>query len=258
MAFIVAKTDDIAPGQMAAYDIDGEPVAIANVEGRFFAFSNVCTHRACPLYDGLLEGTNLTCSCHGSQFDITTGAVVTGPASMAIKTFVVETVGDELRVQKAGELPAKAETEDELTPIKRILAKVPLFSGLSEESLEALQGFTFRRTFEPHELIVEEGRTANGLYVILSGRVEVIKGLTGSRPQLLATLEPNEPFGELALLGEWKRSASVRAMQETECLGIDRWVFLTFLEREPQIAIKMLQLLAERLAETDERLLERS
>jgi CRP-like cAMP-binding protein len=136
------------------------------------------------------------------------------------------------------------------------LASVPLFSSLEPESIESLEAFTFRKRFEPGEIIVEEGRTGNGLYVVLSGEVEVIKGLEGTRPQALAVLGPGEPFGEMALLADWKRSASVRAIDEVECLGMDRWAFLVHLNREPQLAIKMLQMLAQRLAETNERLAE--
>ncbi len=103
---------------------------------------------------------------------------------------------------------------------------------------------------------MEEGRTGNGLYVVLSGSVEVIRGLGGSRPQRLAVLGPGEPFGEMALLGDWKRSASVRAIDDVECMGMDRWAFLAHLKTEPNLAIRMLQMLAERLAETDARLIE--
>ena len=137
-----------------------------------------------------------------------------------------------------------------------VLASVHIFSGLGPEALAGLEAFTFRRKFKPGELIVEEGRTGNGLYVVLSGEVEVIKGLDGARPQKVATLGAGEPFGEMALLGEWPRSASVRAIGDVECLGMDRWVFLAHLDREPGIAKKMLQVMAQRLAETAERLAE--
>lgn len=137
-----------------------------------------------------------------------------------------------------------------------MLARVPLFSGLDAASLESLEAFTFRRTFKAGDMIVEEGRTGNGLYVVLSGRVEVVKGLGSERPQTVAILGPGEPFGEMALLGEWKRSASIRAVDEAECLGMDRWAFLAHLNTEPQLAIKLLQMLAQRLAETDEKLVE--
>jgi CRP-like cAMP-binding protein len=134
------------------------------------------------------------------------------------------------------------------------LAQVPLFAGLEPAAVEALSGFTFRRTFQPGEAIVEEGRTGNGLYIIVSGRVEVVKADGTDRAQVLATLGAGEPFGELALLGEWKRTATVRAIDETDCLGMDRWVFLAHLRRQPDIAVKMLQFVAQRLVETDSRL----
>lgn len=134
------------------------------------------------------------------------------------------------------------------------LKRVPLFGGLDDDALEVLAGLAFQKTFQPGEAIVEEGHTGNGLYVILSGRVEVLKSEGGSRAQVLATLGAGEPFGELALLGEWKRTATVRAVDETTCLGMDRWVFLAHLERQPAIAVKMLQFVAQRLVDTDARL----
>ena len=136
------------------------------------------------------------------------------------------------------------------------MSRVPLFSDMDPASLKSLEAFSFRRVFAPGELIVEEGRTGNGLFVVISGQVEVMKGLGSEREQPMAVLGPGEPFGEMALLGEWKRSASVRATQEVECLGLDRWVFLAYLNREPQFAIKMLQMLAQRLAEAGEKLAE--
>jgi CRP-like cAMP-binding protein len=60
----------------------------------------------------------------------------------------------------------------------------------------------------------------------------------------------------MALLGEWPRTASVRALEATECLGIDRWIFLDHLDKEPKLALRLLQILALRLAETAERLAE--
>ncbi len=135
-----------------------------------------------------------------------------------------------------------------------VLAQVNLFAGLDEQSLESLEAFTFRRTFSEGEEIVEEGRTGNGLFIVLSGNVEVVKGLAGKSPQVLATLGPGEPFGEMALVGEWPRTASVRATEATECMGMDRWVFLTHLNKEPQLAVRMLQILAQRLAEANDKL----
>ena len=134
-----------------------------------------------------------------------------------------------------------------------VLGQVWLFSGLTEEQLDAISSFTFQKTFQPGEMIVEEGHTGNGLYIIMSGQVEVVKGLGTENARVLAKRGPEEVFGEMALLGEWPRTASVIAVDQVECLGLDRWVFLTQLERQPQLGIKMLQILAERLRVSDAR-----
>src|SRR3972149_3532553 len=251
MAVRVGKASDLQPGRIAGFLVDGKSVAVANVDSRYFAFDDICPPRGCRLSEGPLEGIIVTCPCHASQFDVTNGGVVTGPATVAQDTFQVEIVGDELWVSTdAKPSPPAAETATSL------LAQVALFAGLDSAALESLEAFTFRRRFGAKEVIVEEGRTGNGLYVVLSGRVEVVKGLGSATRQTVALLGPGEPFGEMALLGDWRRSASVVALEETECLGMDRWAFLTHLNRQPQLAIRILQLQAERLAKTNEKLIE--
>ena len=137
-----------------------------------------------------------------------------------------------------------------------ILRRVWLFSGLDEQQLEAVSNFTFQKSFGPGELIVEEGRTGNGMYAIISGNVEAVKALGTEQERTVNRLGPGEVFGEMALLGEWPRTASVRAVDQVECLGIDRWVFLTQLERHPQVGIRLLQVLAQKLRDSDARLVE--
>ena len=90
--------------------------------------------------------------------------------------------------------------------------------------------------------------------MIVSGKVDVIKGLGTENQQDVTTLGEGEVFGEMALLGEWPRTATVRAAGDVECLGIDRWVFLAQLERQPQVGIRMLHILAQRLRDCDARL----
>ena len=81
-----------------------------------------------------------------------------------------------------------------------ILRQVWLFSGLSRDQLDALSSFTFQKTFYPGDLIVEEGRTGNGCYVVMSGEVEVVKGLGTQGEKVLAQRGAGEVFGEMALL----------------------------------------------------------
>ena len=135
-----------------------------------------------------------------------------------------------------------------------LLGGIWLFSGVSKDDLQKLAAFAFSKSYATGDTIIEEGRTGNGLYVITSGKVDVVKGLNTEKAQHVATLGPGAFFGEMALLGEWPRSASVRAVEETECIGIDRWLFLAQIRKQPHLAITMLQVMAERLRETDAKL----
>ena len=84
----VATAADIKPGELAAFQMHGERIAIANANGRFFAISDICTHEQCSLAeDGTLDGTVVTCGCHGAQFDVTTGAVLAPPAIEPVKAY---------------------------------------------------------------------------------------------------------------------------------------------------------------------------
>jgi nitrite reductase/ring-hydroxylating ferredoxin subunit len=74
----VGRTLDVVSGGMVAFDVNGTPVAVANVDGRLLAFDDTCTHRGCSLATGDLDGATVTCPCHGSQFDVTSGAVPPG------------------------------------------------------------------------------------------------------------------------------------------------------------------------------------
>ena len=72
----IGSSKDIAPGQMRVFDLEGTKVMVANADGNLYAVDNTCTHMGCSLGNGKLNGTTVTCPCHGSQFDVTTGAVV--------------------------------------------------------------------------------------------------------------------------------------------------------------------------------------
>jgi 3-phenylpropionate/trans-cinnamate dioxygenase ferredoxin component len=76
-------------------------ISIARVKGRLYAFDDLCTcsREACPLSAGLLAGTTIMCQCHGSRFDITTGAVINGPATQALKMYEVQEVGGSIQIR---------------------------------------------------------------------------------------------------------------------------------------------------------------
>jgi nitrite reductase/ring-hydroxylating ferredoxin subunit len=95
----VAKKGDVNEGEMAAFDVTGQRVAVARVDGSLYAFGDVCTHARCSLAEGELEGRTVTCACHGSQFDVTTGAVLNPPASEPVPVFRVRVEDDEIQVE---------------------------------------------------------------------------------------------------------------------------------------------------------------
>ena len=94
----VGKVSDVAPGRLLAIDVEGKRMAVANVDGQFFAIGDRCTHRGCSLSEGELSGTVVTCPCHGGQFDLTNGEVVGGPPRESTPTYFVQVVGDEFRI----------------------------------------------------------------------------------------------------------------------------------------------------------------
>ena len=118
----VARSTDVEPGQVQAFEIhdDGAKVVgrsripllkaagigrakegritLANVAGTLYAIDDTCTHRGCSLGDGKLDGSTLQCACHGSRFDVTSGAVVRGPAEDPVRSYPVHVADGEVQV----------------------------------------------------------------------------------------------------------------------------------------------------------------
>jgi nitrite reductase/ring-hydroxylating ferredoxin subunit len=99
----VAPSDAVADGAVVPYYLRDRKlrVSIARVGGRLYAFDDLCTCAAerCPLSGGLLTGTTVMCQCHGSRFDLATGAAITGPATEALRVYEVQEAGGELRIR---------------------------------------------------------------------------------------------------------------------------------------------------------------
>jgi 3-phenylpropionate/trans-cinnamate dioxygenase ferredoxin subunit len=99
--FVTAiKTNEIPVGSITAVDIRGTRVVVANVGGTYYPFDDACTHEQCSLAEeGELAGTIVTCTCHGSEFDVQTGKVLAPPATLPVKVYPVEVDGDSLRIE---------------------------------------------------------------------------------------------------------------------------------------------------------------
>lgn len=95
----VAAGNAVAAGEMAVFDVAGTKVNVASTEGGLYAFDDTCTHRGCSLANGELDGTIVTCACHGSQFDVTSGVVLRGPAEKPVRSRTVRVEGPDLLVE---------------------------------------------------------------------------------------------------------------------------------------------------------------
>jgi nitrite reductase/ring-hydroxylating ferredoxin subunit len=96
----VATAKDIQPSQMKEVEVNGEKVCLANVEGKYYAIGNVCTHLGGPLAQGKLEGYEVQCPWHGSRFDIRTGKVVRPPAMRPEPTYEIKIENDNILLKK--------------------------------------------------------------------------------------------------------------------------------------------------------------
>ena len=128
------------------------------------------------------------------------------------------------------------------------LARVPLFVSCTREEIAAIEGVAQESAFREGQIIVTQGTPGTAFYLILSGRVEIVRD--GSS---LGALGPGDFFGEMSLLDNAPRSASIGALEPTTCLMLSSWDFKAVLERHPSIAIKLLEVLSRRLRVTDER-----
>lgn len=85
---------------MKLVKVGGEDVLLANIQGKFYAIGNTCTHRGGPLAEGTLEGTVVTCPWHGGQFDLTTGNAVAPPPRMPEPAYEVKVDGNSILLRK--------------------------------------------------------------------------------------------------------------------------------------------------------------
>jgi len=96
MMIRVGSAKDVTLGRMHVFDVEGTKVNVANVNGHLYAFDDRCTHAGCSLSQGTLHGTMVTCPCHGSKFDVTSGAVLRGPATRPLRLRLVQVEHEEL------------------------------------------------------------------------------------------------------------------------------------------------------------------
>jgi CRP-like cAMP-binding protein len=131
--------------------------------------------------------------------------------------------------------------------VRELLKKTTLFKGLGDDEIDVLAQSTRIQTYRTGQVILREGRVGAAFFVIVSGNVEVVKGISSLEPVVLNRLGAEEFFGEIATMRHGPRSASVRALEDTTCLAIWRIDFDSFVRRYPEVAAKVESVLAARL-----------
>ena len=133
-----------------------------------------------------------------------------------------------------------------------MLSEIPLFQGLSEEQLDFLTTLTRRFTYSRNSVLINQGEHSNSLYIVLKGELKVTALGSGGRQIILAFLGVGNFVGELSLLDDKPRSATVQTTEETETMQVTQEVFHRFVESFPETLLPMLRMMSGRLRELDE------
>ncbi|HEX9068526.1 MAG TPA: cyclic nucleotide-binding domain-containing protein [Ktedonobacterales bacterium] len=131
------------------------------------------------------------------------------------------------------------------------LASVPLLSSLSRKELESLAKGTTQRDYAPGDSVMRQGDTGVGLAIITSGKVRVVQTKDGQDREL-GTFGPGSVLGELSLLDDLPRTASVIATEVSHAVLIPVWDFRAALKEHPEISIKLLAVLSQRLRKQEQ------
>jgi CRP/FNR family cyclic AMP-dependent transcriptional regulator len=135
--------------------------------------------------------------------------------------------------------------------LEESLSRVPLLESLDRGTIRSLAATGKLRQYNAGDTIVRENDPGIALYIIVSGRARVERG--AGNPQALGELRAGDFFGELAIIEEHARTATVTAVEDTECLLLKSWEFRSLLKEHPSIAIPIMDALIARLHRAEHR-----
>jgi CRP/FNR family cyclic AMP-dependent transcriptional regulator len=137
---------------------------------------------------------------------------------------------------------------------KAFLRRVPLFSGLTEPQLEALAAGSARRSYPKGRTIVSEGEPSQSMYILLAGRAKVQRSDSEGKEVILAVLGSGEFFGEMSLIDDAPRSASVITLEPCEFMAVSKEAFKAMLAQSPEVSMNVMRGLVRRLREADKKI----
>lgn len=132
---------------------------------------------------------------------------------------------------------------------QEFLSRVPIFENLLPDQMASILAVAQEHTYAPGQIIVTQGTPGQAFYLVTSGEMAIERD-----GQALGAFGQRDFFGEMSLLDSARRSATIRAIDETHCPMLSSWDFKSLLERVSSIAIRLLEVLSRRLRVADERL----
>jgi CRP-like cAMP-binding protein len=150
--------------------------------------------------------------------------------------------------------PEPADTSDRIA----LLRNVRVFAGLSEEDLSAIAEVSVSRRYEAGEVVFREGDGGDTCYIVRSGLARAVRQHSDGRSITLSHFAAGDIFGELAMFDEEPRSATVDVIEEVEVVAIPGRDMQRLMREHPEIAVKLIAALAQRLRATNERLARQS
>jgi len=137
---------------------------------------------------------------------------------------------------------------------KAFLRRVPLLSALNEQQIESLAAASARRNFPKGRTIVSEGEPSQSLYVLLSGRAKVQRSDSEGKEVILAVLGSGDFFGEMSLIDDAPRSASVITIESCDFMSIAKESFKAMLLQSNEMCMQVMRGLVRRLREADQKI----
>ena len=135
-----------------------------------------------------------------------------------------------------------------------VLKSVPMFASFSPDELRALVGMIARRSAPRGSAIMHEGDPVDSLYIVISGRLKVMMGEADGKETILSIIGPGEFFGEMGLIDDNPRSASVVAIEPCELLAVTKRAFKKCLAENSALAMAVMRVLVRRLREADRKI----
>jgi len=135
------------------------------------------------------------------------------------------------------------------------LAKVPLFSLMKKTDLDRISKKAKRHFFHKGDVIIKENDRDRRLFIVLSGEVETVINLGTKKETSLGTFGPFSYFGEMSLIDDMVRSASVVAREDTHVLSLDQWNLHKEINRYPDMAVELLRMLSRRIRDMEKTLI---